>query len=162
MSATGGASVEDALNLGERIETTRVDAVAERLQLPPRFRGFEVLGPEGKRSALTGSHRVDGAAVVPEDAVAVRFQLQDRFPAFVLGEKPGAERALRECEKPNEALDLPRAHVDPPRLASAATAVALMTRKPQARRVPRVFLRTIQSVPIITDGKMADGRRRWL
>ena len=136
-SPTGSASTQYALDLRQRVEAALIDAVAELLQRLPRFGGFEVLGPEWKRTALAWPCGIDGAAVVPEDTVAVRFKLQHRVPVFVFREKPLLELAWAEFEKPGDALDLLRAHVDPPRLCSAAAVIALMTRKLQSARVPR-------------------------
>ena len=136
-SPTGSASTQYALDLRQRVEAALIDAVAELLQRLPRFGGFEVLGPERKRTALAWPRGIDGATIVPEDTVAVRFQTEHRLPVFVFREKPLLERSLAELEKPGDALDLLRADVDPAGLRSAAAVIALMTRELQPVRVPR-------------------------
>lgn len=129
--------MQDASDLGQRVETALVDAVAKLLQLLPRFRGFEILGPERKRPALAGSCGVDGAPVLPEDTVAVRLEVQYPLAVFLSGEISLPERAHAEPEKSSDALDLARADVDPARLGSAAAVIALMARESEALGVPR-------------------------
>ena len=138
VSAAGGAAVEDASYLGEGVEAALVDTVAELLQLLPSFRRSEIFGPERKRSALAGSRGVDGAPLLPKDAVAVRLETQDALAGFVFCQKPFPERSHPQPEETGDALDLARAHVDPPGLRAPATVVALMARETKPRRVPRL------------------------